>query len=157
MAQMKASIMLMKNWILFCGNIHLRIKISKHAVWEVLMVWNRLKRESEKEREVEFRLLIYLELSVQTVRNHMQLYPNPLWALISHEKWSYTVGTGVQMDRDVEFFKTVFAKSVFSIYPGLQITSLDLDSSFRWGLFSKPPSHAIWLWGSDRSECNRGT
>ena len=24
--------MLMKNWILFCGNIHLRIKISKHAV-----------------------------------------------------------------------------------------------------------------------------
>ena len=48
------------------------------------------------------------------------------------------------MDRDVEFLKTVFAKSVFSIYPGLQITSLDLDSSFRWGLFSEPPSHAIW-------------
>ena len=23
----------MKNWILFCRNIHLRIKISKHAVW----------------------------------------------------------------------------------------------------------------------------
>ena len=64
--------------------------------------------------------------------------PSTLWALISHEKWSYTVGTGVQMDRDVEFWKTVFAKSVFSIYPGLQITSLDLDSSFWWGLFSKP-------------------
>ena len=34
------------------------------------------------------------------------------------------------MDRDVEFLKTVFAKSVFSIYPGLELTSLDLDSSF---------------------------
>ena len=60
------------------------------------------------------------------------------------------------MDRDVESLKTVFAKSVFSIYPGLQITSLDLDSSFRWGLFSKPPSHAIWYSGSDRSECSVG-
>ena len=69
--------------------------------------------------------------------------PGSLWAFIFYEKWSYTVGTGVQMDRDVEFLKTVFAKSVFSIYPGLQITSLDLDSSFRWGLFSKPPSHAM--------------
>ena len=34
MAQMKGYIMLMKNWILFWGNIHLRIKISKHAVCE---------------------------------------------------------------------------------------------------------------------------
>ena len=47
------------------------------------------------------------------------------------------------MDRDVEFWETVFAKGVFSIYPGLQITSPDLDSSFRLGLFSKPPSHAL--------------
>ena len=47
----------------------------------------------------------------------------------------YTIGTEVQMDREVKFLKTVFAKSVFSINPGLQITSLDLDSSFRLGLF----------------------
>ena len=76
-------------------------------------------------------------------RNQKRLCNFTLWALIFPEKWSYTVGTGVQMDRDVEFLKTVFAKSVFSIYPGLQITSLDLDSSIWWGLFSKPPSHAI--------------
>ena len=47
------------------------------------------------------------------------------------------------MDRDVELLKTVFGKSVFSIYLGLQITSLDLESNSRWGLFSKPPSHTI--------------
>ena len=41
------------------------------------------------------------------------------------------------MDRDVEFWKTDFAKSVFSIYPGLQITSLDLDSSFTTGFLVK--------------------
>ena len=47
------------------------------------------------------------------------------------------------MDRDVELLKTVFAKNVFFTYTGLQITSLDLDSSFTMGLFSKPPSHAM--------------
>ena len=41
----------------------------------------------------------------------------PLWALISHEKWSYTVGTGVQMDRDVEFVKTVFCQKCFFYLP----------------------------------------
>ena len=65
------------------------------------------------------------------------------WAFTFYEKWSNTVRTRVQMDRDVDFLKTDFAKSVISIYAGLQITSLDLDSSFRLGLFSKPPSHVM--------------
>ena len=52
----------------------------------------------------------------------------PLWAFIFYEKWSYTVGTGVQMDRDVKFLKKNFAKCFFYLpwstdnlsWPGLK-------------------------------------
>ena len=36
------------------------------------------------------------------------------------------------MDRDVEFLKTVFAKSVFSIYPGLQNPLLTWTQDLQW-------------------------
>ena len=64
-------------------------------------------------------------------------------SVILHEKMGYTVGTEVQMDRDVEFLKTILAKSLFSIYPDPLTSCIDLYYRFRWGLFSKVPTHAM--------------
>jgi len=53
---------------------------------------------------------------------------------------SFTGGTEVQMDRDVEFFRTaIWAKSLLSKYPDPLTACIDLYYRFRWGLFSKIP------------------
>ena len=56
---------------------------------------------------------------------------------IFHKKMGYTIRTKVQMDRDVEFFKTIWAKSLFYLYPDPLTSCIDLYYRFRWGLFSK--------------------
>ena len=52
--------------------------------------------------------------------------------------------------------KTVFAKSVFSIYPDLLTFCLDLSSSFSWGLFCGSKNQAITTLGSDHPQCSGG-
>ena len=57
------------------------------------------------------------------------------------------------MDREDAFVKSIFAKSVLTIYPDPQSLGLDWSSRFKWGLLGKFENHALTTSGSNLSQC----
>ena len=97
--------------------------------------------DPNKSSDIKTKPSKFLEKKPSRLRTESDYFPPPSSLLCL-----FTVGTEVQMDREVTFWKNIFTKSVLTIYPDPQSLGLDWSSRIGWGLFTKLKNHAITSW-----------